>query len=156
MSDSITITDTGKRRTTSSSAEETDKANSGSALTLYGVEVNYQNEAILNTNPSLAKLSAGAATMFAIGETDHLGIKRPKWTIRGVLDDTSSSHMAVVKVLRDLPRTKGYKTLSGDLPDWMDGTDNASTVNVQVSNVNIQHYSAHNIINYTIEMFETE
>ena len=158
MTDTVIITDTGKRRTSSGSAEETDRANSGNAFTLHGVELSVEYSAMLGTNPVLGKFSTAgdAATKWAFGEVNTIGFQKPKWVARGLLDDTNATDLAKVQVLRDLARTKGYKTLAGDLPDWSDGSDNASTVNVHVSSVKIRHVSRHNHIEYTIEMFETE
>jgi hypothetical protein len=156
LTTSIIITDTGKRRTTSVSAEETDKANSGSAFTLKGVEVSLEENALLNTNPAVLKLSGGAATMFGAGEVDHLGIQKPKWTMNGILKDSDATDMAKVKVLRDLVRTKGYKTLGGDVPDYVDGASNSSTVNVRIESVKLTHRSNSDIIDYQITAYETD
>jgi hypothetical protein len=158
MTDFITITDTGKRRTSSASAEETDKANSGTTITVYGAELTVEDSSSLNTNPVIGKYSTptDAATKWAFGEVDTIGVNKPKWTARGLLDQDDSSQMALVKALRELSRTKGYKTLGGDLPDWTDGVDNGSTVNVHVKSVKIIHQSNSNLIDYTIEMYETE
>lgn len=158
MTDSLIITDTGKRSTASASAEETDKANSGTAFTLQGVELTVNYESSLNTTPVLGKFATAgdAATKWDFGEVSTIGFHKPKWTARGVLDDRSATDMAKVAVLSDLPRTKGYKTLGGDLPDWVDGSNNASTVNVHIKNVKIIHKSKSNIVDYTIEMYETE
>lgn len=153
--DSIQITDTGKRRTSSVSAEETDKANSGSAINLNGVEITLDESSVLNTNTSLNK-KGGDALMFSIGEVDHIGIEKPKWVIRGELDFTSATDKAKIKMLRDLVRTKGYKTLSGDLPDWLDGSDNSSTVNVRVESVRLIHNVGRSVISYQMSLIETE
>ena len=152
----ITITDTGKRRTTSVSAEETDKANSGSVYTMRGVEVTYEENAILNTGASVGKLSGGSATMFASGEVDHLGIHKPKYTLRGVLSDKSATDLAIIKVLRDLVRTKGYKVLSGTLFDWIDGSANSSTINVVFASMTLNHRANNSVIEYSITAYETE
>lgn len=152
----ITITDTGKRSTASSVSEETDIVNSGSAMTLGGVEIVVEDGAIINTGASFAKLSGSDTTMFAVGEVDHLGTKKPRWTIRGTLSDKNASDMAMVKKLRDLTRTKGYKTLGGTIPDWRDGVLNSSVVNVRIDSVAITHQSSSSIINYSIIAFETD
>lgn len=158
MTDVVTITDTGKRRTTSVTAEETDIANSGTTITLKGVELTVDDKALLDTNPVLSKYasSSDSGSKWAYGEVNTTGMEKPKWIARGLLRDTDTTDMALIKALRDLPRTKGYKTLGGDLPDWTNGADDASTVNVHVSSVKIMHRSRSNLIDYTIEMFETE
>lgn len=155
MTTSIIITDTGKRRTNSGTAEETDKANNGSAITLFGVELSLNEEAILNTSPVVNKYSVGADTMFASGEVDALGIQTPKWTVRGILRDNNATDMAKVKMLRDLVRTKGYKTISCTLVDWLDGSANSSTLNVRVGSLQVNHRANTNIIEYSFGMFET-
>lgn len=154
----VTITDTGKRRTSSSSAEETDKANGGSAITLNGVELSVEDNAMLNSNPVIAKYSTASdsATRWASGEVDTIGTEKPKWRARGLLSVDSATDMALVKALRWLAKTKGYKTLAGDLPDWSDGLDNSSTVSVHVESVKIRHSSNSNLIEYDIDMVETE
>lgn len=155
--DFVTITDTGKRRTSSASAEETDIANSGSAITLQGVELTFGQETMLNDDPSVGRYttSSDATTKWNHGEVDTLGVNKPTWKARGLIK-FASANMAQIKHLRDLGRTKGYKTLSGDLPDWMDGNDNASTVSVHVKSVKIRHNSNNDIIEYDIDMVETE
>ena len=156
MTDSISITDTGKRTTSSGSAEESDLVNSGSAVSLFGVEVSVEDVCIMNTTPTIGKTTSGSATtMFTYGQIDVLGTHQPKWTVKGVLRSDNSTDMAKVKMLRDLPKTKGYKTLSGDLADWSDGSDNSTTVNVFVEKVTLIQFSTHNIIQYTITMYET-
>jgi len=157
MTTMITITDTGKRSTASGSAEETDMANSGSAITLYGVEVTLEENALLNTNASVSKM-ASAVSKFSFGEVDHIGIAKPKWTIQGVFNDdnASATHLGMIKILRDLNRTKGYKTLLCDLGDWSDGSANSSVVNVCIAGVTMHHRANSNIIDYQISAYETE
>lgn len=156
-SSAITITDTGKRRTTSASAEETDLANSGSAIALAGLQVTLDEACLLNTNPSLSKLTtpSDGGSKFKIGEVDSIGINIPKWTLVGILDLNVSADRALLQHLRDLTRTKGYKTLSGDLPDLIDGSDDSSTVNVRLQSVKISQRAKSNVIDFTISMFET-
>lgn len=158
MTTTITMTDTGKRRTSSSSAEETDIANSGSAITFFGVELSLAEKAQLNTGSPVGKLSnsADAGSKFTSGEIDHLGIDNPVWNMRFILRDDEATDMALIKHMRDLIRTKGYKTLSGDLPDWTDGTSNSSTVNVRVVGYQALHRSNSNIIECNIQLVETQ
>ena len=158
MTTVIIITDTGKRTTSSASAEETDIANSGAPITLKGVELTYEERAILNTNASVGLLStpADAGSKYGVGEVDHLGNNKPKWTARGKLEDDKATDLAFIKLFRELDRTKGYKTLGGTVPDWIDGIANGSTVNVHVDSFTLQHRSNSNIMDYTIAMFETD
>lgn len=155
MTTTITITDTGKRRTSSGTAEETDLANNGSAITLYSVEVTVEEKAILNTNPSIGLLRSGDTSAFTYGEVDIAGIEQPRWTIRGVLDDTNSAHLLMIKVFTDLCRTKGYKMLSGDVPDARNGAIDSSTVSVRFETFVPRHTSDNNIIEYTLTGYET-
>lgn len=153
----VTITDTGKRRTSSASAEESDLAYGGSAIELKGVELSYEESALLNSNPVISKYSTPSdqTTAFTHGEVDHIGIGQPMWTVRGVLDLNTSFDRTTIQFLRQLPRTKGYKILSGDVPDHIDGVKDASTVNVRVQSVRMIHRSNSNLIDYTIKMIET-
>lgn len=153
----ITITDTGKRRTNSVSAEETDIVNSGSSITLYGTQLTLDVAALLNTSPAIGKLNDNSdnGSKYAYSEIDHLGSDTPKWILQGVLDLNSSSDRTTLSYLRDLVRTKGYKELGGDLPDLIDGTDDSSSINVRIISIRIAQQAAHNIITYTINMVET-
>jgi hypothetical protein len=153
----ITITDTGKRRTSSASAEETDLVNSGSSITLSGVQISLDQKALLNTAPSIGKLTtpSDAGTKYANAEVDVLGMSVPAWQIQGRLDLDNSTDRGLLQDLRELTQTKGYKILTGDLPDLIDGSDDASSVNVHVSSVKLIQLANSNIISYTISMMET-
>ena len=76
-------------------------------------------------------------------------------TLQGVLRDDNATDRLTVGMIVDLVRTKGYKTLAGDLPDLVDGADDSSTVNVQVGDLKMLHRSSSNIIEYTLTMLET-
>lgn len=158
MSTTITITDTGSWRTDSSSVDETSPANNGDPIVLYGVEVDYIEGSLLNTSPSVGMLSDpnDGGSKFATGRVDHIGVKKPKWTVRGVIDSSSDEQLALFKVLRDLNRTKSYKVLSGDLPDFANGVRDNSAVNVRISEVKLISRANTNIIDYTITMYEEE
>lgn len=152
----VTITDTGKRRTTSSSAEETDIVNSGSAVILYDVEVTFEIKALTSRPDSVGKLVNGSETkMYDYAEIDHIGITNPLWTIRGMLDQTNSADMQKIKQLIELTRTKGYKTLSGTLPDWVDGVSNGSTVNVRVMSFTPIMRANSSVIDFTLKLVQT-
>lgn len=153
FSTTVTITDTGKRSTSSGSAEETDKANSGTAITLYGVEFTSEEGAILNTAPVLGKLSGASGTMYVPGEVDHLGIQTPKITLRGVLSLSVSNDVNTIVKLRHLVRTKGYKLLAGDIPNALYG--GSGLCPVRIERVSFSQSANSNLINYTITMFET-
>ena len=157
MTNFITITDTGKRRTSSGVSEETDIVNSGASLTLYGVEISVDYKTVLNNNPSLYRLSDNTDTgsEWTFGEVDANGIEQPKWSLRGVLNYKVSADRLNLGKLLQLAKTKGYKQLGGDLPDLADGSENSSKVNVHVESVKIIHNSNSSIINYTITMYET-
>jgi hypothetical protein len=157
MTQYITIKDTGKRQTTSSSAEETDIVNSGTIITLFGVEVVLEYKAVLNKKPVVGKTEGGdPAKKFVSGEVDQFGIEKPKWTIRGILNFDDSTDRSTIQHLKELVMTKGYKELGGDLPDLVDGVDNDSKVNVRVEDVKMQHRSNSNIIDYSITLWETD
>lgn len=156
MTKSVSITDTGKRTVGGSDVEE--KSNSGSAINLFGVQVSLEEGAVLNTGSALGLLSTPSTqtSKFAFGEVDHIGVKKPKWTLAGILRVDNATDMANVKKLRDLVKTKGYKQLTGDLADWSDGTADDSTVNVRIEGVQFIHKSSTNILEYKITCFETE
>lgn len=152
----VVITDTGKRGTDSASAEETDLANSGSSITLNDVEVSFTMQALLSDANSMNKYVDGNQNkMYDYAEVDHAGIMNPVWTIKGVLDITSSTDMEAVKQLIQLVRTKGYKTLGGTLPDWVDGLNNSSTVNVRVKEFRPKMSSKGSVMNYDLVLVQT-
>lgn len=160
MSDTVKITllDTGKRRTTSSSAEEVALANEGSALDLYCSEISVNDEALLQTNPVIGKYetSGDETTAFAFGEVDQIGFGIPKWVLRGVLDFKKTNDKLTVGKLRRFAKTKGVKTISGDLPDLIDGVDNDSVINVRIKSVQIKHIAGDNILVWQMVAHETD
>jgi len=153
----LTITDTGKRRTNSVTAEETDKVNGGVALTLPGVQITLSQKTNLNLAPAIGKLStpSDGGSKFANSEIDILGVQIPTWQVQGVLDLNNSVDRGLLQDLRELTQTKGYKILTGDLPDLIDGVDDSSSVNVHVSTVKIIQLANSNVINYNLMMMET-
>jgi len=153
----ITITDTGKRRTSSVSAEETDIVNSGSSISLHGIQLSLDEGALLNKSPAISLLStpSSAGTRWAMGEIDLAGIKNSIWTIAGVLNLDSSTDRTTLNHLRLLTKTKGYKILGGDIPDLVDGADDNTTINVHVSSFKVEQQAKHNILAYTLTLYET-
>jgi hypothetical protein len=151
----VTITDTGKRRTNSAVAEETDKANNGTAISLHGVDSSYSIKALLNTASSIGKLSGGETTQYTNGEVDHVGVTQPRLSIRGVLNIKSNADMLVLKEVVRLAKTKGYKTVVGDLHYAVTGWGGSTPINVRVESVDVTQRSNSNIIDYNINCYET-
>lgn len=162
---SITITDTGKRRVSSSSAEETDKVNNGSAVTLHDVEVTFKIASSTNESPVPSKtISDSGVNAWTWGEVDVNGVVNPIWIIRGILETHDSNDLTLFGQLVDLVRTKGYKTLSGN--DMITYYTNAGanayqlyaavpTVNVRVKSFDAKQTAKDgNIINFSLELVQ--
>lgn len=115
----IVLTDTGKRRVTSASAEETemapgDNGTAGAGLTLYGVEITYNMDTNASDEPSLSRYeNADQTEIYGLSESDTSGIKIPGIVIRGVFDMTTNSGRKLFAALVKMTKTKGVKTLSG-------------------------------------------
>lgn len=106
----ITLQDIGKRSVSSASAEETEKVNNGSAITLKNVEITYSIGTQLNDSPIVSKFENDTSTeIYGIGECDKSGITLPVWTIRGILRIGDSTDMQQFANLVRMVKTKGVK-----------------------------------------------
>jgi hypothetical protein len=113
----ITILDTGFLKTDNSGTRlgTSDMANSGSPLTLYGVEVKFQRSASLDTNPDLAT--------YADTDINFIGFKIAGLSIKGTINPSVSAQRESVRHMEKLVRTKGWKALYFDY-----GSSNADRV----------------------------
>ena len=118
--------DLGKRRVTSASAEETEKAPgndgvAGSWLTLYLEEVIYNLEVNTSDKGALTRFeglrtdssATRQAEIYGLTECDTSGIKVPTWTLRGTCDLTLTSGRKMFAALVKMCKTKGVKEISG-------------------------------------------
>ena len=115
----IKIRDLGKRRVTSASAEETEKAPgddgvAGSWLTLTVNEITYNLEVGTSDKPSLNRYENSSQTeIYGLSEIDTCGIKVPTITLRGSFDMTLASGRKTFAALVKIGKTKGIKGITG-------------------------------------------
>jgi len=116
----ITLTDVGNRiagvttPTTpagSPSGTETDKANSGNAITLSVRSLTFRHECLLNTKPYKKYKSNVNTNEFMMPEVDKGGVGVPTWSIEGTLNMNLAADRVIFGNLRRLVLTKGFKRL---------------------------------------------
>lgn len=162
----IKIQDTGKLSVGDSSAQESDKANSGSEIDLKGVEINMEMEQLMNTDPAIGLTVGGSTdTMYTWPHIDVTGIDRRKWIVRGVLDATGGTDMTTFSQLCSLVRTKGYKLLKpfsgnplhtggGILAYCHESGAPLSSINVRVKSFTATATSEKSTVNYELQLME--
>jgi len=155
----ITITDTGKRSTSSTVAEETGttgRANSGSAITLKGAMLTYDGNALVNNQMTFNKMLA-SNDRFQISEVDAVGVECPKWTIEGLLNWDDSDDRLTWGKLVSLLYTKGYKTItaSNTLLSYSIECASNTTVNVRITSLKAANDPNSSLVKYTMECVQT-
>lgn len=158
---SITLTDTGKRRVSDSAANESVKANSGSAVTLrvnsitYKVGVNLGDEAY-------KKYKSDTSTNEFDWPEVHKGSLNPAgWILKGILDMSLSADQTVMGNLVQMAKTKGYKEL-GTTNDanntimirWSEETA-VTSKDVRVKEINFRQVPRSSKVNWTLTLLET-
>lgn len=164
----VKITDTGKRRVISGSAEETRLVAFGAEITLKGVEVVLEIEAMVNDAPQPNKFESNDQTqVWGLPEIDAVGMQSPKWTIRGALDMNDTNDMILFSQILRCLKTKGVKLLKCNMASYVAYEDSsycdmAKTMNATITGVYVRPTSftatqtaESNIINYTIELRES-
>ena len=110
----IKIKDTGKRRVSSSSAEETEIVDSGNWITLNVSRIQYNITGEVNDGAVISKFENDDVTeIYGSGEIDKFGINVPTWTLSIKIDTTSSTDLEMFAKLVKLTKTKGVKLISG-------------------------------------------
>jgi len=110
----ITLSDTGKRRVSSASAEETTTATS---VTLNVTSVSYSIGKGIKTQPTLSKSENDDSTLvMGISETQLQGVTDSEININGVLDGTSTTDLIAFGDLVRHCKTRGVKKLTGVTP----------------------------------------
>lgn len=169
----IVLLDTGYPNITDSGDQEStaNRANSGSAINLKSVELNYSRGAGLDTGPTIARYYSDYTTNLAPTQVNFGSVENPKITISGVIDRTDTTDMDLIAQLDRLVTTKGIKllyynnTTDGyrDLTDSL-GTDNSNDVHktnnfsgtstphlhVRISSFQIRHTSGGSSLRYTL------
>ena len=105
MSD-IKIIDTGYLTATSVTGTQATRANSGTAITLRSVSMNWQRAANIDDSPIINTNSGPAIGMGSVGAV--------KITISGIIDRNTSASMVLLDDLEDLVETYGVKLLYYD------------------------------------------
>lgn len=163
----LQIIDTGYLRADIIGSVQATQANSGSAITLKAVDINFQYGGNVDTEPRVNTNSIPIINFGSVGAS--------KITINGVLDRTSTTDMNLMDALRDLVHTYGVKLLSySDTTDgYRDVTDSLGGANeddwhktsfysstttphlhVKVINFTIKQQSSSHL-RYTLECVET-
>lgn len=108
----LTIMDSGYLSPTNTGTIATDanRANSGDAITLYGVDFKPMSKGNLDITPVIGTYATG--TEVSSGATINLAsVENVGFVIQGVLDLSVTAHQALIVPLNQLPRTKWYKLL---------------------------------------------
>lgn len=163
---SITILDTGflKIDNTGTQLSSANRANSGSAITLNSVSVNFETKANVDDSPALGK--------YAETEVNFASFDNRKLVIKGVLRSSNSTEMSLVYPLHKLVQTKGYKTvyypIVGDTTQLVSKMANGDTfsaseqslfgiggaylhINIRFTSFLPQQGADSNIIHFTLE-----
>jgi len=157
---SITIKDSGYRQVPTTGSE-TDKTNSGSAITLKAISLKLDISALINDEATKQFASDDDTKKFDFGEVDKNGINMPIWRVDGILDMDQSSDRIVLANLYDLVLTKGFKII--------ETTDNAinriflrwthttpvTSINVRVKSFSAKQKAGRNTVDYTLNFVET-
>jgi len=135
----LTITDSGYKKTDDSDTKETDIVNNGSAITIYDVEVTLSMGMMVSTKSVPGKI-IGSGQAYSWGDADVIGANMAIWTVRGSLDLTNSTDVTTFGQLCDLNRTKGYKTLGGNImvTSYTDAGANAYQLYTSVPTVKVR------------------
>lgn len=175
MSTNISILDTGKLSTTSSSATETrayGDSGVGTALGIKGVDVTFNiNSMTSDDSPILKRHSNIQTSYFDWGEADNTGVELPVWIIRGYLSRSSEADMITLGRLIFMCRTAGYKQLySSNDTNFLDiiayshygqresdseTTKTVSYINVRTKSLNVQQTADKKGFNFTLNLVET-
>lgn len=162
----IKIQDTGKRSVGDSSAQETDKANSGSDIILNAVEITLEQEKLHNSDPEVNKFVDDDTTkMYRWSDIDVTGVDKRKWIVRGSLKGSSTSDMEKFSQLCSLIRTKGYKKLKphssdplhvgGGIIAYSNEADAPlSSINVRVAAFTANSESKSETVEYELQLVE--
>ena len=128
----ITILDTGYPNNTNGGTQEStgNMANSGSAIELKSVEVDYERNSNNDNSPVPGKYSNSPLSF--------VSVNNPKLNIKGVLDRQSTADMDLITELDKLCTTKGIKLLYynstsdgyRDLTDSLGSTDTHHLLNL--------------------------
>ena len=111
----IKIKDTGKRRVSSASAEETEIVDSGAWITLNVTRITYGITCEVNDGSVISKFENNDVTeIYGGDEIDKMGINVPTWTMSIKIDTTSPTDLETFAKLVKLTKTKGVKMISGD------------------------------------------
>jgi len=152
----VTITDTGKRRVSDSTATET-KANNGNPFTLCGVSLSYGINTLLNNTPYLA--------YWNYNEVDKTGFENPTITITGYID--MNDNKFDIMTLIEFAKSKGVKILTGDFfsaitestSPFKDSTIYVRVVSLQFSQQTLREYATgkyeDNLIEYNLSLVQT-
>jgi len=136
-------------------------------------EISYRIGVSANVNPSISKFENDDQTeIYGISEVQKAGIQIPIWTIRGVLDMTSTTDLKTFAALVKHTKTKGVKQLTGidtskspiNYINYYDDyyADQSKTANavvdyiyVRIINFECTHSANTNMMRYTLTLRET-
>lgn len=109
----LTILDTGYPNTTNNGSQEsaTNRANSGSAITLQAVEISYDRGASVDNSPAIGRFYNDFGAGLSPAPLSLASVDAPKIRISGVLSRISSSDMDLIPQLDKLCTTRGIKLL---------------------------------------------
>jgi hypothetical protein len=160
MTTNLQIQDSGYRQVPTTGAE-TEVTNSGTAITLKSVSLNVRVGALINDEPTKQYEDDDSTKKFDFGEVDKNGLEFPKWKLDGVLNMNVSSDRTTLAYLYDLTKTKGYKKLlttdDGDNKIFLRWTNTTpiTSINVRIKGFTVKQKAKSDIINYTLNLVET-
>lgn len=108
----VWIKDTGKLRTSSTSAAETDSVSGGATVTLssYVNSIKCEESAFLNSKGSpFIYENNDSSKQSRYAEVDQVGMDIPNWTMELVFKCDDATALQVYGQVMRLARTKGYK-----------------------------------------------
>jgi len=167
----IAVIDSGYLVTDSTTGTQATMANSGSAINLKSVEIDFQAGGNVDTTPVINATSAGASN----AKLNFGSINPSKITINGLASRKVTADMDLLDDLRDLTKTIGIKLLYytsstdgyRDITDSLGATDSVHNgtgkllsadiphIHCLVTNFIVRHTSDSNILRYTLELVET-
>ena len=164
----ISIIDTGRPNISYTGEAASVVANSGTAIVLKAVEVNYDVGAGLDDTPVIGKYSES--------EVNFSSTENGKFTINGILRRDTTADMDLIPILKKLVTTKGIKLLyyNSTTDGYRDITDSLGTdystdthqsnnfsgtatphLHIRVKSFSIRHSTNTLLLRYTLTCIET-